>query len=50
MQQAELIQCTYNTIYYLAAILFLAAIFNFTTILIQYVIFGVFYGMEFMKW
>ena len=45
MQQAVVIQCSYNTIQYLATILFLAAIFNFTTML-----FLVFNGMVFMKW
>ena len=45
MQQAVVIQCSYNAIQYLATILFLAAIFNFTTML-----FLVFHGMVFMKW
>ena len=45
MQQAVVIQCSYNAIQYLATILSLAAIFNFTTML-----FLVFHGTVFMKW
>ena len=43
MQQAVLIQCSYNAIQYLSTFLFvfLAVIFNFTPILIWYVILGV---------